>query len=270
MKIYNVVLLVLFTFLISCAERKPEKIGLIEEELEYTSNGTVMKGFLVYDGDIEGKRPGVIVVHEWWGHNDYARNRARMLAELGYVAFALDMFGDGKTADNPEDAGKLAGEVFGNLETSQAKFMSAYKLLQSNELTDADKIAAIGYCFGGSVVLHMAKIGTDLKAIVSFHGGLYPTAIVKPGIVKAQILVCNGAADPLVPDDQIQAFKTEMDNAGVNYKFINYDNALHSFTNPGADSTAKKFNMPLAYNEKADKESWEEMKIFLSNVFSNK
>lgn len=268
MKLYTIVIFALLAFLMSCAERKTQKVGLIEEEIEYSYNETKLKGFLVYDGDIEGKRPGVLVVHEWWGHNEFARDRARMIAELGYTAFALDMYGDDKSADNPQDAGKLSGEVFSNLETLQGKFMSAYNLLNEKEVTDPDKISAIGFCFGGSVVLHMAKIGTDLKGVVSFHGILFPTVPVNPGTIKARLLVCNGDADPLVPEEQIEAFKTEMDNAGVDYKFINYEGGLHAFTNPASDNNAEKFNMPVAYDEQADKESWEEMKKFLTDVFS--
>ena len=253
-----------------CAEKQNKEVGLVEQEIVYSADGTPMKGFLVYDGDIEGKRPGVLVVHEWWGQNEYARERARMLAELGYSALAIDMYGDGKQANHPDDAGKFAMEIFNNIETAQARFMAAYKLLQEQPTTDPNKIAAIGYCFGGGVVLHMARIGTDLRAITSFHGGIQPITPAEKNKVKAFLLVCNGADDPFVTPEQINAFKKEMDSAGVQYEFINYEGAKHSFTNPGADSLGKKFNLPLEYNEKADKESWARMKSVFEKVFAGK
>ena len=267
--IYKSVFVIVLTslLLISCVEKQKEKVGLIEKEIEYSADGTVLKGFLVYDGNFEGKRPGVLVVHEWWGHNDYARKRARMLAELGYTAFALDMYGDGKQANHPDDAGKFAMAVFSNIESAQAKFMAAYNLLKEQETTDSNNIAAIGYCFGGGVVLHMARIGTDLKAAISFHGSLQPITPAEPNKVKAFILVCNGADDPFVTQEQIDSFKNEMDNAGVSYKFINYQGAKHSFTNPIADSLGPKFNLPLAYNKIADEESWQEMQKVFNKVF---
>lgn len=255
-------------FLFGCMEKQANDSVLIEKEIEYSSDGDTLKGYLVYDGTIEGKRPGVLVVHEWWGQNEYARKRARMLAELGYTAFALDMYGEGKTADHPENAQKFAMQVFNNIDQAEKRFMAAYNILKNEETTDSEEIAAIGYCFGGGVVLHMARIGTDLDATVSFHGSLQPINPAESGKVKASILVCNGADDPFVTQEQIQNFKTEMDSAGAYYEFISYGGAVHSFTNPAADSVGKKFDMPLAYNEKADKESWEEMKELFNEVFS--
>jgi len=262
---------ILFVFFISiiltyaCNQKQNEpKTGLVEKEVKYNSDSTLLKGFLVYDGDLEGKRPGILVVHEWWGLNDYARNRARMLAKLGYVALALDMYGNGKQAANPDDAGKFATEVFTHISDAEARFMAAYNLLKSQEQTDPSRIAAIGYCFGGSVVLHMARVGIDLKAIVSFHGGLEPVSPAIPNTVKANILVCAGGADQFVPEEQREAFKKEMDNAGAKYEMVIYPDAKHSFTNPDADNFAKEFNLPIGYNEKADKESWDKMKEFFT------
>ena len=252
---------------LSCTEKQKEKVGLIEQEIVYLAEGTSMNGYLVYDDDIQGERPGILVVHEWWGHNDYARQRAKMLAELGYTALAVDMYGDGKQADHPEDAGKFAMEIINNIGTAQARFMAAYDFLIKHESTNRNKIAAIGYCFGGGVVLHMARIGTDLKAVASFHGSLQPVTPSKKDGVKAFVLVCNGADDPMVTEEQIIAFKEEMDSANVEYELINYEGAKHSFTNPIADSVGQKFNLPLKYDEKADKDSWEQMKSVLSKVF---
>jgi dienelactone hydrolase len=258
----------IIAFFISCSETQEQKTDFAEQEVEYISEGTILKGFLVYDKKIEGKRPGVLVVHEWWGHNDYARKRARMLAELGYTALAVDMYGDGKKANHPEDAQKFASEIFTNVKTGEARFLAAYNFLKEQETVDTNNVAAIGYCFGGAVVLHMARIGMDLKAVASFHGGIQPITPAEEGKVKAFVLVCNGADDPFVTQEQIDAFKKEMDDAKVQYEFVNYEGAVHSFTSPAADSLGPKFNMPLAYNEKADKESWEEMQKVLNKVFN--
>lgn len=259
LSIFFVSILLLF----ACSKKQnPQKVGLVEKEVEYSTDSTSMKGFLVYDGDLQGKRPGVVVVHEWWGNNEYSRNRARMLAKLGYVAFALDMYGNGKQASNPKDAGKYAAEVFSNVKKAEARFSAAYNLLKNQEQTDPEKIGAIGYCFGGSVVLHMARTGMDLKAIVSFHGGLQPITPAKPNTIKSHLLICTGDADEFVPEEQREAFKKEMDDAGVNYEMVVYPDAKHAFTNPGSDENGKKFNLPIGYNESADKESWEKMKDF--------
>ncbi|MEJ2105422.1 MAG: dienelactone hydrolase family protein [Ignavibacteriaceae bacterium] len=220
--------------LISCMEKQKEKVGLIEKNVEYSADGIPLKGYLVYDGDIQGKRPGILVVPEWWGLNDYAKIRARMLAELGYTALALDMYGNGEQADNPQDAQNLASSVYKNIKAGEDRFLAAYNFLKNQETTDSNEIAAIGYCFGGGIVLHMARIGTNLKAIVSFHGELEPITPAEKGKVKAFILVCNGAADKFIAQEQIDNFKTEMDSAGVQYKFKNYPGAIHSFTNPAS------------------------------------
>lgn len=265
---YRFVLIITIGLLsFSCSEKQNEKNNLVEESIDYSADGVQLKGYLVYDNNVKGKRPGVLVVHEWWGLNDYTKRRARMLAELGYTALAMDMYGNGKTADNPEEAQKLAMSVYQNIKAGEDRFLAAYNFLKNQETTDPDLIAAIGYCFGGSIVLQMARIGTDLKAVVSFHGGLQPITSAEKGKEKAFILVCNGAADKSVTPEQIENFKTEMDSAGVHYTFVNYEGATHTFTNPEADSIGKKFNMPIAYNEKADKESWQEMVNLFKQIF---
>lgn len=237
------------------------------EPVEYMSNGTVHKGYLVYDDAITGKRPGVLVIHEWWGLNEHARNSARKLAEAGYVALALDMYGGGKVADHPDQAGKFSGEVRKNLALMKSRFDAGMKLLRKQSRVDAGRLAAIGYCFGGSVVLEMARAGEDLRGVASFHGGLATDNPARDGKVKARVLVMNGAEDPVVPAEQIAAFKKEMESAKVDYKFVNYPGAKHAFTNPNADANATKFKMPLAYNAKADQESWSELQSFLQLVF---
>ncbi|WP_455206823.1 dienelactone hydrolase family protein [Kaarinaea lacus] len=241
---------------------------VVGEEVEYQGGGVTMKGYIAYDDAIKGKRPGVLVVHEWWGQNEYARERARMLAEMGYTALAIDMYGDGKTADHPKDAGAFAGEVRKNMDVASARFDAAKKLLSQYKTTDNSRIAAIGYCFGGGIVLEMARRGMDLDAVVSFHGSLGTQSPAQSGKVKAKILVCNGEADPFVKPDDITAFKQEMKNAKVDFEFKSYPDAKHAFTNPAADENGKKFDIPLAYNEAADKQSWSDMKTFLKQVFN--
>lgn len=240
------------------------------EEISYTAEGVTMKGYLAYDDALQGKRPGILVVHEWWGHNEYARKRARMLAELGYTALAVDMYGDGKTAAHPDEAGAFATEVFKNLPGAKARFLAAMEVLKNHETVDAAKIGSIGYCFGGGIVLAMARMGVDLKGVVSFHGSLATQQPAKAGEVKARILVCNGAADPLVSKEDIENIKKEMKEAGVDFTFKNYPGAKHSFTNPDADTFGKKFNLPLAYNRKADQASWNDMKAFFTKCFGSK
>lgn len=238
--------------------------------VSYQAGGVTMKGYLAYDDAIKGKRPGVLVVHEWWGHNDYARRRALMLAEMGYTTLAVDMYGNGKTAQHPDDAGKFSGELRKNMGTAKARFDAAMKLLQKDKTVDPNKIGAIGYCFGGGVVLEMARLGEPLIAVASFHGGLSTDTPAQPGKVKARIAVFTGADDPMAPQDQVAAFKQEMDRAKVSYKVVSYPGVKHSFTNPAADEYGKKFGLPLAYNAAADKDSWAQTGAFLSEAFAKK
>jgi len=237
--------------------------------VEYTTQGVVMKGFLAYDKNVKGKRAGVLVVPEWWGLNDYARSRATMLAELGYTALAVDMYGEGKVVPTPDEAGKLSSGAMKDFDVSKARFMAALEFLKGQTTVDPNRIAAIGYCFGGGVVLNMARQGVGLKGVVSFHGSLTAVKPAQPGSVRAKILVLNGEADKFITPEQIEAFKQEMKGAGASFQFISYPDALHSFTNPEATELGKKFNMPIAYNGKADKESWSEMKGFLSTILKD-
>jgi dienelactone hydrolase len=240
---------------------------VIGKNVEYTADGVTLKGYLAYDSNRKDKGPGILVVHEWWGLNAYARKRATMLAELGYTALAVDMYGAGKTAEHPDDAGKFSSELMKNFDTAKARFTAAEDFIKKQPTVDPDRIAAIGYCFGGGVVLNMARQGADLKGVVSFHGMLSAVKPAEPGMVKAKILVLHGADDKFIPPDQVEAFKNEMKAAGADYRFIAYPGAIHSFTNPDATAYGKEFNIPLAYNKKADKESWNEMKKFLDGIF---
>jgi len=240
------------------------------EEVQYKAGNTVLKGYLAYDDAQKGKRPGVLVVHEWWGHNEYARERARMLAALGYTALALDMYGDGHQAHHPEEAGKFSGEVRKNLALAKQRFDAAQNVLKKHPTVDSKNIAAIGYCFGGAIVLEMARQGENLKGVVSFHGSLNTEQPAKAGKLKARILVLTGEADPFVPAEQVAAFKQEMDAAKASYKVIGYPGAKHAFTSKGADALGEKFNLPLAYNADADQKSWAEMQSFFKEIFTKK
>jgi dienelactone hydrolase len=240
--------------------------AVVGQEVSYQAGDTVMKGYLAWDDAVQGKRPGILVVHEWWGHNAYVRRRAEMLAALGYTALAVDMYGDGKTAAHPEDAGKFSGAVQKDLPLMKARFEAARRFLEEQPTVDPDRIAAIGYCFGGSVVLEMARTGEDLDGVVSFHGSLGGLGPVT-GEIKARVLVANGADDPFVTAEQIEMFKQDMDAAGANYSFINYPGAKHSFTNPDADKYGEQFGLPLAYNAAADEASWQAMQDFFNLIF---
>jgi len=236
-------------------------------EVEYRDGDTLLKGYLAENPALKGKRPAVLVVHEWWGHNDYARKRARMLAEQGYVALAVDMFGNGKTAQHPEDAGKFAAEAMKNKAVGEARFNAALDFIRKQPTVDPGRIAAIGYCFGGGVVLHMARQGADLKGVASFHGSLATDMPARPGGVKARVLVFNGEADKMIPPEQVKAFLEEMTLAGADFRYVGYPGVRHSFTNPDADSYAKKFDLPLAYDSKADQDSWKQTLKFLKEIF---
>ncbi len=237
------------------------------EEISYQVGDVTLTGYLAYDANQTGQRPGVLVVHEWWGHNEYVRTRAHMLAKMGYTAFALDMYGDGKQAGHPEDAQKFMMEVMNNMKVGEQRFAAAKKILNEHESTFPNKTAAIGYCFGGAIVLHMARLGDNLQGVASFHGNLATQSPAKPHAIKAKLLVMHGADDPFVPAEQVEAFKTEMAAAVTDMKFIAYPGALHAFTNPGATAMGEKFGIPLAYNSEADEKSWTELDEFLKAIF---
>ncbi len=200
--------------------------------------------------------PGVIVVHEWWGLNDYARSRARLLAELGYSAIAVDMYGTGKVAQHPDDAKAFMQAAFAESDKMNARFNAAKTLLSDLDSVDAKKIYAIGYCFGGGVVLDQARQGNDLAGVASFHGMLGTDEPAQKDKVKARILVATGAADPYVPTEQVVAFVQEMTNAGAEFELMSFPGVLHSFTDTGATEKGQKFGMPAAYDENADRVSW--------------
>ena len=255
-------------FLVIATLVAPATAEIETREVEYPAGDVTAKGFLAMP-EGKGPHPGVLVVHEWWGANDYVRDRARQLAGMGYVALAVDMYGDGKIAGHPKDAGTFAMLVKNNQKLMQERFLGAMEFLKTQEASDNEHIAAIGYCFGGNVVLQMARNGLEgLDGVASFHGALglrKPQGDNKP---TAKVLVCNGADDGFIPAKDITAFKKTMEEAGMTYSFHNYEGAVHGFTNPDADKFGEKFGLPLAYNEEADKKSWAELTKFLEELFA--
>ncbi len=250
----------------SHAQQSTEKNMIKGEEITYTSGETTLKGYVAYDASSKEKRPAILVVPEWWGCNEYVRMRARMLAQLGYIAIAVDMYGEGKIAADPKAAGEYATPFYKNPQLGKERIEAALKKIKEYAVTDASQIAAIGYCFGGSMVLNAAKMGMDFKGVVSFHGGLQGVPATT-GTTKAKILVCHGADDKFVSADEVKQFKSNLDSVKVPYQFIEYPGATHAFSNPDATANGKKFNLPIAYNEAADKKSWEDMKSFFKMIF---
>ena len=249
----------------SPARHMPEVQG---REITYTVDGTTLHGYFAYDDAWRSAKPGVLVVHEWWGHNDYARERARQLAAMGYAAFSMDLYGNGKTAQHPKDANKFMTAAWSNPANIKARFEAAERQLKAQPETRNQKVAAIGYCFGGGVVLEMARQGASLAGVASFHGSLAPKTRAVAGVVKTPILIAHGAADTLIEPAHVSDFHQEMSDAGVAYQFISYPGVKHAFTNPAADEFARMFDMPLAYDAHADADSWAQLEGFLRRVFA--
>jgi len=247
-------------------EAETKTAGIKEENITYTADSVTMTGYVAYDSGSMEKRPVVLVVHEWWGQNDYPRMRAKQLAEMGYLAMAVDLYGNGKTADNPGDAMKLAGPFYGNPQMAKTRFDAALAKIKSYPQA-GDKVAAIGYCFGGGMVLTMAKLGDDLAGVASFHGNLNIVPANKD-LLKAKILVCHGADDTYVTPAEVAQFKKQMDSIGASYTFKSYPGAVHAFTNPNATAMHQKFpDLNVMYNAAADSASWKDMKEFFSTIF---
>jgi dienelactone hydrolase len=249
MRIYLAAALVALTLPVHAASIK-------EEAVTYKDGETTMKGFVVYDAAKKGKRPGIVMVHEWWGITKHVHNEAHKFARQGYTAFIADMYGNAKTADNPKDAGALAGSVMKDAKVMESRFNAAREQLAQHATVDASRIGAVGYCFGGAVVINMARAGADLAGVAGFHASLgLNTPAPAPGTVKAKILILNGADDPFVKKEQYTQLKSELDAAKADYKVIEYPGAVHAFTNPEATELGKKFNLPLRYDAKVDKEA---------------
>lgn len=226
--------------------------------VDYEYGGTKLKGLLAYDDAAKDKRPGVLVFPEWWGLNDYAKNRAKQLAEMGYVAFAADLYGEGKvvTADHPQDAQKMAGELRANVKTWRGRAEAALKQLTTQSNVDPSRVAAIGYCLGGSTALQLAYGGADLKAVSTFHAALPTPTPDEAKAVKAKLLINHGADDKFIPDKAIADFKAALDKAGAKYEFVSFPGVVHSFTVPDAD---KANNPGMKYDKAADEKSWKMM-----------
>ena len=237
--------------------------ALHTETIEYKQGDTTCEGYLAYDDSVKGPRPGVLVVHDWMGMGDYARMRADMLAKLGYVAFAADIYGKGVRPKDSKEAGGLAGKYKGDRVLLRARANAALDTLEKQAQCDPKHVAAIGYCFGGTTVLELARSGADINGIVTFHGGLdTPTRDAKN--IKCKVLICHGADDPYVPAADVVALQDELRTAKIDWQMIFYSGAVHSFTRPDAGSDNSK---GAAYNEKADKRSWEAMKDFFAEIF---
>jgi dienelactone hydrolase len=250
------------------------RASVVTRDVEYEHNGVKLQGFLAYDdANVKGgKIPGVLVVHEWWGLNDYVRGRAVQLAKLGYVAFALDMYGKGVLATDPEKAGELAGQFKGKSLMAERAQAGLDQLLGTG-LVDPSRVAAIGYCFGGSTVQALAYSGAPLAGIVSFHGGLIPATEEAVSKNKAKILICHGACDPSMKQEQIDAYLKSLNDGKIDYKFVVYAGALHAFTNPNSDTIASEnpsMKGFVGYSPSADRRSWEDMRAFFGEIFSPK
>ncbi|MFA0810963.1 dienelactone hydrolase family protein [Microbulbifer epialgicus] len=237
------------------------------EVIDYTVNGDSFTGYLAWDDDISEKRPGVILVHEWWGHNAFVREQANRLAEQGYRAFAIDMFGTGKQTDDPAQAQQFHDEALKSPVALEARFRTALSLLQQHASVDPSRIAAQGYCFGGGVVLSMARLGLDLRGAVSYHGALASDIAAEKGKIQAELQVYTGGADAMIPPKQVGAFVEEMQEAGAKLTLVSYPDVLHGFTNPMATERGKKFGLPLAYNKEAAMDSWNGTMEFYQNIF---
>ena len=240
--------------------------AVVTQTIAYRQNGVNLQGYLAFDSSVKGKRPGVLIVHEWWGLNDYARHRAEQLAALGYVAFALDMYGKNKVTKHPEQAKEFMTQVTKNITTWQQRALAGLNILKNQPNTDPDRIAAIGYCFGGSTVQQLAYSGAKIRGIVSFHGSLLPPPASATQHIKTKFLICDGAADPFNKPEKIPAYITAMDASGIDWRMVIYGHAKHGFTNPDAD----KYGMPqVSYNRRADLRSWQAMRQFFNEIFSD-
>ena len=250
-------------FALAAAAALPAAAAVKTEVVEYKDGDQVCEGFLAYDDAAKGKRPGVVVVHEWMGLGDYAKGRATKLAELGYVAFAADIYGKGIRAKDAKEAGALAGKYKGDLPLLRSRAKAAFDTLAKNGRVDTAKIFAIGYCFGGTTALELARSGAPLAGTVSFHGGLATKDPADAKNIKGPVLVLHGAADPYVPPAEVAAFQKEMDDAKVDWQMVSYSGAVHAFTNPAAGNDPSK---GAAYDARADRRSWEAMKAFFAEL----
>jgi dienelactone hydrolase len=238
------------------------------EEISYSADGVEMRAYLAWDSTKGGPRPGVLVVHEWWGCNEYAKRRARMLAGLGYTGMALDLYGGGRNAANPDEAAGFMNARIADMEGTRSRFMAALDVLKAHDTVDAGRTGAIGYCFGGGVVTHMARMGAAIRVSGSFHGAVGLAAVDGPKRFDCRIMVYNGEADTLISADQIAGFKAVMKKTGGRFDFIQLPGALHGFSNPQATANGEKYGLPLAYNPLADECSWAHFCLTMEHEFA--
>jgi dienelactone hydrolase len=254
--------LILTVLLLACAGTA--RAGIHTQTVEYKQGDTTLEGFVAYDDSIPGKRPGVLIVHQWLGLTDYEKHRAEMLAQLGYVAFCVDIYGKGVRPQNTQEAGVQAGKYKSDRQLLRARVNAGLDALRRQPLADPKRVAAIGYCFGGTTVLELARSGADISGVVSFHGGLDSPAPADGRNIRGKVLVCHGADDPFEKPADLAAFENELRDAKVDWELIQYGGAVHSFTQPNAGNDNSR---GAAYNEKADKRSWEAMKQFFAEIF---
>lgn len=240
----------------------PSPAAIQTRTVEYQQGDTTLEGVLVYDDAVKSKRPGVLIVHQWMGVTDYEKKRAEMLAKLGYVAFCADIYGKGVRLTTVPEAGAQAGKYKGDRALLRARVNAGLDAFKKSELVDANHIAALGYCFGGTTVIELARSGAEVAGVVSFHGGLDSPTPADGKSIKCKVLACHGADDPFVPAKDLTAFEDEMKQAGVDWQLIQYGGAVHSFTDWKADGSMKG----AQYNERADKRSWEDMKQFFAEI----
>ncbi len=239
------------------------------DTIKYTQNGTNLIGYIAYDNELtaKGKAPGILVIHEWWGLNDFVKQKAEELARMGYVAFAVDMYGDGQVTKDPDQAKRLAGQMYGNPSLMVERAQAGLDQLLKTGLVDNTKIASIGFCFGGTCSLALAYSGAPVQAVVTFHGGLTPAPSGTADKTKAKFLILHGALDPLVNKGVVDSFLASMNEAKLDYQFVIYSGAVHAFTNPDADK-AREAGLPgVGYNAQAAKRAWRQMKLFFDEVF---
>ena len=245
-----------------CSTSSPA--GLHTEVIEYRQGDTALEGYLAYDAGVKGKRPGVLVVHDWSGVNAYVKMRLEQLAKLGYVALAADIYGKGIRPQTREEAAKVAAIYRNDRALLRARVQAALEVMRHHEWVDPKRIAAIGYCFGGMTVLELARSGAEIAGVVSFHGNLDTPNPADARSIKCKVLALHGANDSFVPPEQVAAFEQEMRQAGVDWQLIVYGGAVHSFTNPESGSDPSR---GAAYNQKADRRSWQAMRLFFDEIF---
>ena len=262
LSLFIVICSIFFALAQSPMQVKPD---IHTEKIEYKHGDVVLQGYLAYDASNAEKRPGVLIVHEWWGHNEYAQMRARQLAEMGYVAFALDMYGKGVITSDPNKAGELAGAFYQDRQLMRERAGTGLDVLKKQKFADSNRLAVIGFCFGGTCALELARGGADLNGVVSFHGGLNTPHPEDAKNIKGAILALHGADDPYVKSEEVRAFQEEMRNAGVDWQLNYYGDAVHSFTNPAAGQDKSS---GAAYNEKAAERSWKAMQLFFNEIFN--